>query len=307
VIKFIQSPYHSSRGNWKISGIVIHTTVGNYQGTINWFQNNSNQVSAHYVVKEDGTEITQMVDEARAAHHAGIVDNPTTNVYRGSNPNFYTVGIEHADFGKPHEHDRSKQYPVTAKLVKEICNRYNLPIDKDHICGHREIRKSKTCPGNLDVDKIILMANNGITHDLNWLRNLILEHINTDIYKTEGEVRPKIQEVIDGWKKYEKLLNDKELLEKEIALAKGESAEAEERLRISERNREELKDELEATRKIVTNRDSEIAQLKAQLEKFEGMVHITEEEYKRITEPKILDRFKNRELFKEILRRILRR
>lgn len=163
-MRFVQSPYHSSRNNYNIDLVVIHTTVGYYEGTINYFKSNTRKVSAHYVVKEDGAEVTQMVDEARAAHHAGITYNPTEKyIKRYSNgdivnPNFYTIGIENADKNDPHGHDRTGQYKTLAILVRDICKRWNLPIDRDHVCGHRELYGKKTCPGNIDVDKVVQLA-----------------------------------------------------------------------------------------------------------------------------------------------------
>jgi len=157
-IKQDSSPYFSNRGNWKITGIVIHTTVGNFEGTLNWFRKNDKRVSANYVVREDGAEITQMVDESKASHHAGIISNPVSPVYRGDNPNFYTIGIENADGGNPHTHIRDGQYRVLAELVRDICRRNSIPLDRHHICGHRELYDKKTCPGNLDVDKIVALA-----------------------------------------------------------------------------------------------------------------------------------------------------
>ncbi len=166
-MRFVQSPYHSSRGNYNVSLVVIHTTVGFYEGTITYFQSNDRKVSAHYVVKEDGGEVTQMIDEARAAHHAGLTSNPTEKyIKRDSlnkviNPNFYSIGIENADQNNPAGHDRTGQYKALAILVRDICKRWNLPIDRDHICGHRELYDKKTCPGNIDVDKVVKLAREG--------------------------------------------------------------------------------------------------------------------------------------------------
>src|SRR3989337_1847024 len=98
-IKQVPSPYYTSRNNKKIDGVVIHTTVGFYQGTINYFKNNDRKVSAHYVTSLGG-DITQMVDEVYAAHHAGIISNPKSKVYKSYNPNWNTVGIENADDNK---------------------------------------------------------------------------------------------------------------------------------------------------------------------------------------------------------------
>lgn len=156
-IQYVPSPYFSSRNGKSISGVVIHTTQGFYQGTINYFKNNDRRVSAHYVVSLNG-EITRMVDEAQAAHHAGITRNATSPVYKGFNPNWNTVGIENADDNNPQGANRDNQYPVLAKLVADICKRNNIPVDRSHICGHRELYDAKTCPGNLDVDRIVSLA-----------------------------------------------------------------------------------------------------------------------------------------------------
>lgn len=159
-MRFVESPYHSSRNNYNTDLVVIHTTVGFYEGTIKYFQSNDRRVSAHYVVKEDGGEICQMVDETLAAHHAGIVSNPNPKYYKGSgiNPNWYSIGIENADNNHPADWDRTGQYKALAILVRDICKRWNIPIDRDHICGHRELYDKKTCPGNIDVDKVVQLA-----------------------------------------------------------------------------------------------------------------------------------------------------
>lgn len=163
-MRFVQSPYHSSRYKHNVSLIVIHTTVGWYEGTINYFQNNDRRVSSHYVVKPDGTEVTQMVDEARASHHAGIVSNPNPKYVKKDsngkiiNPNYYSIGIENADKNQPHTWDRTGQHKALAILIRDICKRWNLPISRDYICGHRELYDKKTCPGNIDVDYVVKLA-----------------------------------------------------------------------------------------------------------------------------------------------------
>lgn len=156
-MQFVQSPYKGSRGGKKIDLVVIHTMVGTYKGTISYFQKNDLQVSAHYCVDLNG-DITQMVQEKEYASHAGVVDKPTSSIVRsrvGVNPNLYSIGIENADNLKPADADRSGQYPALIKLVYEICKLNDIPMNREHIIGHREIRASKTCPGNLDVDYIV--------------------------------------------------------------------------------------------------------------------------------------------------------
>jgi N-acetyl-anhydromuramyl-L-alanine amidase AmpD len=160
-MRFVQSPYFGSRGGHAIDLVVIHTAVGYYEGTIKYFQNNDRGVSAHYVVKEDGSEVCQQVDEVKEAYHAGIISNPNPKYYKGINPNLSSIGIENADNTKPGEWDRTGQYKALGILVRDICKRWNIPIDRDHICGHRELYDKKTCPGNIDVDKVVQLAKAG--------------------------------------------------------------------------------------------------------------------------------------------------
>jgi hypothetical protein len=42
-------------------------------------------------------------------------------------------------------------------LVADICRRYNIPLDREHIRLHNEYRATQ-CPGSLDVDRIIELA-----------------------------------------------------------------------------------------------------------------------------------------------------
>lgn len=154
---FVQSPYFQSRNNRKVIAIVIHTMVGTYEGTIQYFKNNSRQVSAHYCLSLEGA-VTQMVDLSLGANHAGNVDKPVAKVVLanpGINPNWYTVGIENADDSNPAGADRSKQMPGLAKLVAELCTQFNLPANRDTIIGHREIYSIKTCPGNIDLNDLV--------------------------------------------------------------------------------------------------------------------------------------------------------
>src|SRR5688572_9507084 len=62
--------------------VVVHTMQGYYGGSISWFQNPVADVSAHYCMRSEDGEITQMVHDDDRAWHVG-----------NSNP--YAIGIEH--------------------------------------------------------------------------------------------------------------------------------------------------------------------------------------------------------------------
>jgi N-acetylmuramoyl-L-alanine amidase len=136
-------------------GIVVHTNVGTYRSTIGWFADPESRVSSHYLVALDGS-VAQFVEDADTARHAGRVDHPTTPLVTGENPNLYTIGMEFEDGGDPESVDRpDAQYAAGAELLRRASDRWSIPPDRDHVVGHREIYARKTCPGNLDIERLI--------------------------------------------------------------------------------------------------------------------------------------------------------
>jgi hypothetical protein len=100
------SPNYSSRPAGdigKVAMVIIHTCEGSYSGCWGWLVNPQAGVSAHYVVKEDGSEISQLVKESNKAWHIGASYkcslNGNLDCWRnGYSANNFTVGIEHAGF-----------------------------------------------------------------------------------------------------------------------------------------------------------------------------------------------------------------
>lgn len=140
--------------------IVVHTTAGTWESTLDWFGRPESGVCAHYVVGLDG-RVAQLVDENDTARHAGRVLDPTARLVleRDANPNLFTVGVEFEDGGRPLDASRpAVQYGVGAALIAGICERWRIPLDRDHVIGHREIYAAKECPGNLDVDRLVAEA-----------------------------------------------------------------------------------------------------------------------------------------------------
>ena len=43
-------------------------------------------------------------------------------------------------------------------LIAEIAARWEIPLDREHVIGHREMFAAKDCPGNLDVERLIAEA-----------------------------------------------------------------------------------------------------------------------------------------------------
>ena len=50
------------------------------------------------------------------------------------------------------------QYETGAALIAEVASRWRIPLDRDHVIGHREVFAAKDCPGNLDLERLIARA-----------------------------------------------------------------------------------------------------------------------------------------------------
>ncbi|MEV7471897.1 N-acetylmuramoyl-L-alanine amidase [Streptomyces kronopolitis] len=113
----------------KINTIVIHDIEGSYQEGISIFRNPSSGVSAHYVMKTDGSETTQMVPTAGIAFQAG-------NYW----VNMHSVGIEHEGFAaQGSSWFTPTTYQATAELVRYLAKRFEVPLDRQHIIGHDNV------------------------------------------------------------------------------------------------------------------------------------------------------------------------
>ena len=146
-----------SRGGFKPEAVVIHIMEGTLRGTDAWFANPASKVSAHYGIGKDGT-IHQYVLEADQAWHAGRVYSATwAGLRRGVSPNRNTIGIEHE--GTATDVWPEAMLKASAELIRDICARWAIPIDRAHVVGHREIYARKTCPGVIvDLDALVARA-----------------------------------------------------------------------------------------------------------------------------------------------------
>ena len=128
----------------KIKMVIIHSCEGAYSGCWGWLVQKKAGVSAHYVVKEDGSEISQLVQESKRAFHIAATYKKSLNGGKepgleGVSGNNFTVGIEHAGFAKQNAWN-ANLIAQSAKLVCDITKRNNIPRDKYHIVGHGQLQ-----------------------------------------------------------------------------------------------------------------------------------------------------------------------
>jgi len=157
-VTWVGSPHrHKGRQGFRPEAVVIHIIEGTLSAADSWFQSPESMVSAHYGIGRTG-EIHQYVGEADTAFHAGRVwKSKWTSLKPQVNPNLYTIGIEHEGKGRSEWPDA--MYQSSARLIADVCTRWSIPIDREHVVGHREIYGRKTCPNDVcDLDRLIAMA-----------------------------------------------------------------------------------------------------------------------------------------------------
>jgi N-acetyl-anhydromuramyl-L-alanine amidase AmpD len=113
----------------RIKYIVIHDTEGSYNSSIAWFKDPASYVSANYVIRSKDGAVTQMVKNKDVAWHAG-------NWYM----NMHSIGIEHEGYSAEGAAWYSEaMYRSSAKLVRYLADKYDIPLDREHIIGHDQL------------------------------------------------------------------------------------------------------------------------------------------------------------------------
>ncbi len=114
--------------DYKISQVVIHDIEGSALSALSVFQDVNSGASVQYIVDSDGT-VYQVVHEKDIAYHAG-------NFWY----NEHSVGIENAGFdANGYQWYNATEYLASAKLTAYLLQKYNLPLDHDHVVAHGTI------------------------------------------------------------------------------------------------------------------------------------------------------------------------
>ncbi|WP_369368216.1 N-acetylmuramoyl-L-alanine amidase [Streptomyces sp. CG4] len=121
-----------------IKYIVIHDTEGTWDGVLNLIQDPT-YVSWNYTVRSTDGLIAQHVKAKDVAWHAGNWDI-----------NARSIGIEHEGFlANPDAWYTEAMYRSSARLVKYLSRKYDIPLDRQHILGHENVPgpTTSTIPG----------------------------------------------------------------------------------------------------------------------------------------------------------------
>ncbi len=133
--RFVASPNHGPRrGHGAPNCLILHYTgMSTGGGALGLLTDPASEVSAHYLIWEDG-RIDQLVAENRRAWHAGKA------VWKGeSDLNSASIGIEIVnpghDGGLPPFPER--QIAATIALARDLCSR--LKISPERVLGHSDV------------------------------------------------------------------------------------------------------------------------------------------------------------------------
>ncbi|MGH8916762.1 MAG: N-acetylmuramoyl-L-alanine amidase, partial [Actinomycetes bacterium] len=111
--------------------ILLHSTESTYDSAITAFGDAHHGTSAHYVIRSADGEITQMVRTHDIAFHAGSWTF-----------NSQAIGIEHEGFvADGATWFTEEMYRSSARLVRYLAERYDIPLDRRHILGSDEIQR----------------------------------------------------------------------------------------------------------------------------------------------------------------------
>ncbi|MER0478375.1 N-acetylmuramoyl-L-alanine amidase [Streptomyces sp. Edi2] len=117
----------------RISTIVIHDTEGSWETTLKLIKDPA-YVSWNYTIRSSDGLIAQHVPTKDVAWHAG-------NWYINS----HSVGIEHEGFlAAPDAWYTEAMYRTSARLVKYLSRKYDVPLDRQHILGHDNVPGTTT-------------------------------------------------------------------------------------------------------------------------------------------------------------------
>jgi LysM repeat protein len=150
-IQWVGSPnFNRRRQPDDITAVVIHATANStLQGVIDWFNNPSAQVSAHYTIDKDG-KVVQHVKDTDRAWHAG------RSVWKGRNSvNDYGLGIELVNLNDGRDPYPEAQHQANVALCAWLCHQYNISVDE--IMGHVDIALPpgrKSDPRRYDLEKL---------------------------------------------------------------------------------------------------------------------------------------------------------
>jgi N-acetylmuramoyl-L-alanine amidase len=178
------SPNHGERAGGRMPDMIVlhYTGMPDNEAALRQLCNPASEVSAHYVVLENGHTL-QLVAEARRAWHAGA------SSWAGeADINSRSIGIEIANPGHDHGYPDfpKRQIAAVTALCRSIFTRY--PVAPDRVLAHSDVAPTrKRDPGEKFPWKALADSGIGL-----WVKPTPIE--SNDPIFVLGESSPMIEE-----------------------------------------------------------------------------------------------------------------
>ncbi|KRC52121.1 hypothetical protein ASE16_03475 [Leifsonia sp. Root227] len=159
------SSQRSSRDGAAIDHIILHHCAStDADGVVSMMVSGARQVSANYVIANDG-RIIGVVDEGDRAWTSGSSDDGG----RGAAFDRRSITFECANLSTNGWTISDASYESIARMCADVSRRYGFPLVRNGagstVLGHRELYEffsasyATACPGGMDVDRVVARAN----------------------------------------------------------------------------------------------------------------------------------------------------
>jgi N-acetylmuramoyl-L-alanine amidase len=179
------SPNHSERKDGALPDMIVlhYTGMRDNEAAIRQLCTSASEVSAHYVVLQDGY-IVQLMAESRRAWHAGV------SSWAGETDiNSRSIGIEIANPGHEHGYPDfpKRQIAAVTALCRSIFTRHQIPADR--VLAHSDVAPArKQDPGEKFPWKVLADSGIGL-----WVGPAPVTQ--TGAIYVLGETNPAIEEI----------------------------------------------------------------------------------------------------------------
>lgn len=120
---WVGSPSYGSRNGAPIVFVIIHDTEEQFDYAHSLFEDQSDEASAHYLIRSQDGYIDQFVHDKDESWSV-VCWNPIT------------LNIEHEGFVATPSFYTEAEYESSARLTARLCQEYDIPEDSLHVFGH---------------------------------------------------------------------------------------------------------------------------------------------------------------------------
>jgi len=153
-----ESSQRSSRNGARIDHIILHHSAStDANGVVGMMVSGSRTVSSNYVIGRDGVVFGVVPEQYRAWTSGSSSDGGKGAAYDRRSITFEVADEVARDPWPISE----ASYVALAKVVADASKRYGIPLDRDHVIGHRELwtrfraSYATACPGGMDMDRVV--------------------------------------------------------------------------------------------------------------------------------------------------------